>query len=123
MVFEIVTGWLFFLAFSCFCFCAATLRFHIDATRLARPGEIDRAIRHFFPRQEILTRSGVIRYKLAIVSLLVAMSTAAVIIAKNLARRQADGVRPLHVSKVFVAAPPRGLLPRQQGHLLRPSNL
>lgn len=85
-VFEFVSGWLFFLAFVCFCFCVATLRYHVDATKLATPDEINRAIRNFFPKREILTRSGLVRYKLAIVSLLVSMGTAAVIIARNLAQ-------------------------------------
>ncbi len=85
-VFEFVSGWLFFLTFLCFCFCVATLRYHIDATKLASPDEINRAIRNFFPKREILTRSGLVRYNLAIVSLIVSMGTAAVIIAKSLAR-------------------------------------
>jgi hypothetical protein len=85
-VFEFVSGWLFLLTFFCFCFCVATLRYHIDAKKLASPDEINRAIRNFFPKREILTKPGLVRYNVAIVSLIVSMGTAAVIIAKNLAQ-------------------------------------
>ena len=85
-LFEFVSGWLFFLTFLCFCFSVATLRYHIDATKFASPDEINRAITNFFPKREILTKSGRLRYNVAIVSLIVSMGTAALIIAKNLAQ-------------------------------------
>jgi len=84
-IFDFVSGWLFLLTFLCFCFCVATLRNHVDATKLTSPDEINRAVRNFIPQREVLTKQGLVRYKLTIVSLLVSMGTLAVIITKNLA--------------------------------------
>ena len=83
--FEFVSGWLFFVAFLCFGFCLATLRHHVDTSKLATSDDINRAIRASIPKREVLTRSGLVRYKLAIISLLVSVGTAAVIIVRNLA--------------------------------------
>ena len=83
-VFDFVTGWLIFLSFLCFCICVSTLRYHVDAKKLTKVDEINRALRSFIPDREVLTPSGLVRYKLAIISLLVSMGTAAIIIARKL---------------------------------------
>lgn len=83
-VFEAVTGWLFFLTFVCFCFCFATLRYHVDAAKLTNTQEVDHAVKAFIPKREVLTKSGLVRYNLAIVSLLVSMATAAAILVRNM---------------------------------------
>ena len=84
-VFDIASGYLVFLSFVCFCFCVATLKNHVDATKLKTPEEVNLAIRNPIPKREILTKQGLVRYKLAIVSLLVSMATVAVIVVRKLA--------------------------------------
>ena len=85
-VFDFVSGWLFLLTFLCFCFCVATLKNHVDVTKLTTPDEINRAVRSSIPKREVLTKQGLFRYKLAIVSLLISMGTLAAILTRNLAR-------------------------------------
>jgi len=82
---QVLIGLVFFLTFTTFVFCFATLRRHVDGEKLRSEPEIAKIFAVGIPPDRVLTDKGKLRVKICKVTLIASALEAAALIALSLA--------------------------------------
>jgi hypothetical protein len=64
-VFEFITGWAVFFSFLTLAFCIATLRSHVDETKIRKEESVSKVFSSAIPPEHVLTEVGLRRVKIA----------------------------------------------------------
>jgi len=82
-LFDLVLGWLALIAFFTVTFCIATLRSHVDETKIRKEENISAVFRASIPPEHVLTDAGRRRVKMAKIAIAIGVATVATIVVRN----------------------------------------